>query len=295
MDIYVGTAGFDYKDWNGIVYPHELKKQDRLSFLAQYFDCCEINSSFYGPIRANAARDWCRAVSGNHRFIFPVKLYRAYTHVPQGEKRPVPFVLKVKPEEEKQTFEGFNALAEEGRLGAVLIQFANSFKNEDDTRSYLFSLIKKFKRYPLVLEIRHESWNDPDILVRLTEEGVGFCNIDQPRIGGLTGTQHTTSATGYVRLHGRNYKDWFTAKTVNDRYNYLYKPDQLKPWVDKIKSIASKAEKTFAVTNNHNLGKAAVNALEIESLLSGEPVDAPEPLVEKYSELKEFVKHSGTD
>jgi uncharacterized protein YecE (DUF72 family) len=290
MDIYVGTAGFDYKDWNGIVYPPEVKKQDRLSFLAQYFDCCEINSSFYGPIRPSAAKEWCRAVSDIRRFLFPVKLYRGFTHVPQGEKRPEPFMLKVKPEEEKQTFEGFNALAEERRLGAVLIQFPNSFKNEDDTRSYLFSLIKKFKSYPLVLEIRHDSWNDPEVLDRLTEEGVGFCNIDQPRIGGLTGTQHATSPTGYVRLHGRNYKEWFTAKTVNDRYNYLYKPDQLKPWTDKIKSIASKTEKTFAVTNNHNLGKAAVNALEIESMLSGEPVDAPEPLVEKYPELKEFVR-----
>src|SRR2546423_7107274 len=201
MDIYVGTAGFDYKDWNGIVYPSEIRKLDRLSFLAQYFDCCEINSSFYGPIRPNAAKDWCRAVSGNRRFLFPVKLYRAFTHVPQGEKRPEPFVLKVKPEEEKQTFAGFDALAEEGRLGAVLIQFANSFKNEDDTRSYLFSLISKLKHYPLVLEIRHESWNDPDVLARLTEQGAGFCNIDQPRIGGLSGTQHATSPTGYVRLH----------------------------------------------------------------------------------------------
>ena len=64
-----------------------------------------------------------------------------------------------------------------------------------------------------------------------------------------------------------------------------------RPWADKIKSIASKTEKTFAVTNNHNLGKAAVNALEIGSLLNGEPVDAPEPLVEKYPELKEFIRH----
>jgi uncharacterized protein YecE (DUF72 family) len=70
--------------------------------------------------------------------------------------------------------------ASEGRLGAVLVQFPVSFKNADDTRDYLFSLVRKFSQYPLVLEIRHESWNDPEILGRLAEEGVGFCNIDQP-------------------------------------------------------------------------------------------------------------------
>ncbi len=292
MDIYIGTAGFDYKDWAGIMYPEGVKKLDRLSFLAQYFDCCEINSSFYGPIRPLAAKEWCKAVSGNPRFLFPAKLYRAFTHVPQGEKRPQPFRLHVKPEEEKQTRQGFDALAGQGRLGAVLIQFPNSFKNEDDTRDYLFALIQKFKDYPLVVEIRHDSWNEKDILARLAAEGAGFCNIDQPRIGGLTGTQHATSQIGYVRLHGRNYNEWFTAKNVNDRYDYLYSPNQLQPWTEKIRQIAKDTAKTFAVANNHNLGKAGVTAVEIRSLLKGTKVSAPQTLIDHYPELKEFASAS---
>jgi uncharacterized protein YecE (DUF72 family) len=76
-----------------------------------------------------------------------------------------------------------------------------SFKNEDDTRDYLFSLIAKFKTYPLVLEIRHESWNDPEILLLSAEAGGAFANIDQPRLGkSLRGTQHVTAPVGYVRL-----------------------------------------------------------------------------------------------
>ena len=49
---------------------------------------------------------------------------------------------------------------------------------------------------------------------------------------------------------------------------YLYTPKQLEPWKEKIDRLAQKAEKTFAVTNNHYKGKAAVNALELKQMLS---------------------------
>ncbi|MGC2196903.1 MAG: DUF72 domain-containing protein, partial [Terriglobales bacterium] len=52
--------------------------------------------------------------------------------------------------------------------------------------------------------------------------------IDQPTIGrSLAPTEHVTSKLGYVRLHGRNYKDWFNSDDRNDRYNYLYSESEL--------------------------------------------------------------------
>src|SRR6266481_9937167 len=134
--------------------------------------------------------------------------------------------------------EGLNSIAEEGKLGAVLIQFPVSFKNADDTQDYLFNLISHFHEYPLVLEIRHQSWNDAAILSRLAEAGVGFCNIDQPRLGqSLRATEHVTAPVGYVRLHGRNYRDWVQPQgrgNQNERYNYLYKRQELESWKDRI-------------------------------------------------------------
>lgn len=54
-----------------------------------------------------------------------------------------------------------------------------------------------------MLEVRHASWNDPVTLGMLAEVGVGFCNIDQPRLGAsLRSTAEATSDIGYVRLHG---------------------------------------------------------------------------------------------
>ena len=60
----------------------------------------------------------------------------------------------------------------------------------------------------------------------------------------------------YVRLHGRNYKNWFTEnRTVNERCDYVYSPRQLEPWVDRIKTVARHIEDTYVVTNNHNLAR----------------------------------------
>jgi len=288
MNVLVGTAGFSYPDWEGIVYPPEVKKRKihPLQYLAQFFDCCEINTSFYGHIRPGVGKDWCRKVAEvNRDFQLTAKLYQGFTHVPKRSKAPSPFTLSVPEKEEKLAREGLDSIAGEGKLGAVLVQFPISFRNQDDTRDYLFALIEKFRQYPLVLEIRHESWNDPEILGRLAEQGVGFCNIDQPRLGkSISDTEHVTAPLGYVRLHGRNYKEWFQSDNRNDRYNYLYKRSELEGWEDKIKNIGRQTEKTFAITNNHYKGQAAVNALELKNMLSGQPVKAPRPLVEHYRE-----------
>lgn len=298
MNVFIGTAGFSYKDWEGIVYPRDLKKRKihPLEYLAQFIDCCEINTSFYGHIRPSVGKDWCRKTAAvNPNFAFTAKLFQGFTHLPRGTRPPSPFTLTVSSEEEKMARAGLDSIAEEGRLGAVLIQFPISFKNADDTRDYLFSLINKFKTYPLVLEIRHESWNDSAILGRLAEDGVGFCNIDQPRLGkSLRATEHATAPVGYVRLHGRNYKEWFQADNRNDRYNYLYKREELEAWQDKIEHVAEKTEKTFVIANNHYKGQAAVNALELKKMLGGTKVKAPKTLVEHYpGELKDIVEEQG--
>lgn len=62
---------------------------------------------------------------------------------------------------------------------------------------------------------------------------------------------HVTCPTGYVRLHGRNYRQWFAAKKSEDRYSFLYTPDQLEPWKERIEEIGEQAARTFVIANNH--------------------------------------------
>src|SRR5260221_7087763 len=115
-------------------------------------------------------------------------------------------------------------------------------------------------------------------------------NIDQPIIGrSLEPSGEITSPIGYVRLHGRRYDTWFSDDPEvppQERYNYLYSAEELAPWADSIKSVAEQTRNTFVITNNHYLGKAVVNALELISMLKSSKVQVPEPLRLRYPELE---------
>ena len=277
--IHIGPAGWSYKDWEGIVYPAKAgSKFDPLSYLSGFFDTIEINSSFYRPPTPATTKSWANRVASNPAFTFTAKLHRIFTHE-RG---------KATVEDDKAFREAMNPLAESGKLGAILIQFPWSFKNTKEERAYLSRLLVQFREYPLVLEVRHASWNTPEIYEELEGKGVGICNIDQPIFAkSIKPAALTTSSVGYVRLHGRNYGNWFREQAPrDDRYNYLYSLDELDPWITRIREVAKQTKESYVITNNHFLGKAVVNALEIKSILNGKKVPAPLPLFDKYPELE---------
>jgi uncharacterized protein YecE (DUF72 family) len=293
-DVRIGTAGWSYKDWDGVFYPPGMqrRKQHPLEYLARFFDTTEINTSFYGPLKPELAKLWCRKVEAvNKNFLFTAKLYRAFTHSPMSLLEPTS-AASIRPtdEDESRTREGLDALASEGRLGALLIQFPVSFKNTSLNREYLDRLLRQFIEYPRVVEVRHSSWNDAETLAAFAQKNVGFCNIDQPLLGrSLAPTEHVTGAIGYIRLHGRNYEQWFDSDNRNDRYNYLYSATELTGWKARIESIAERAQTTYVITNNHFESKAGVNALQLKAMISGKRVAAPPTLIEKYPELEKIA------
>jgi len=295
--IKIGVAGWSYDDWQGIVYPENLGSKLRVEYLAGYFDLIEINSSFYGHIRPTVGKQWCRMASGvNPRFTFTAKLNRAFTHSPIAVVEPTSAkTIRPSPTDEKDAKAGLDSIAEQGMLGALLVQFPISFKCTDENRAYVEKLVSQFRKYSLVLEIRHASWNQPEILAWLTGLNVGLCNIDQPLLGrAIRPGSEATSAIGYIRLHGRNYKQWFAESTnVRDRYDYLYSPKELEGWKGRVLEVAGKTKETYVVANNHNLGKAAVNALELLSMFSGRKVKVPDSLCEHYPELKQIADRAG--
>jgi uncharacterized protein YecE (DUF72 family) len=290
---YVGTAGWTYKDWEGIVYPPQIKKsQHPVEYMAQYFDMLEINTSFYGHIKPEWGKLWCRkARQANSGFLFTAKLNRAFTHSPIAVVESTSSeTIHIGPNDEPWAKAGFDSIAEESMLGAVLAQFPISFKNTDRNRDYLDGLIEKFRQYPLVVEVRHNSWTNEGTLRYFAQKHVAFCNIDQPLLGkSVTPSAQVTSSIGYVRLHGRNYEQWFDSDSGADRYNYLYNQTELETWKGRIDTIAAMVNKTFVVNNNHFEGRAAVNALQLKSMLSGGPVKVPPSLLSRYWELAEIA------
>jgi len=297
-DVRIGTAGWSYKDWDGIFYPSGMqrRKQHPLEYLARFFDTTEINTSFYGPVKPELAKLWCRKVAAvNKKFVFTAKLYRAFTHSPMSVMEPTS-AASIRPtdEDEIRTREGLDAIASEGRLGALLIQFPVSFKNTSLNREYLERLLRQFIEYPRVVEVRHSSWNDAQTLASFAQKNVGFCNIDQPVLGrSLAPTEHVTGTIGYIRLHGRNYEQWFDSDNRNDRYNYLYSAQELAKWKERIESVAERAQTTYVITNNHFESKAGVNALELKAMISGKRVLAPPTLIQKYPEMRRIADAAG--
>lgn len=279
--IRFGPAGWMYKDWEGIVYPRSKPPRfDPLRYIAEFFDVVEVNSTFYGPPQAKTAASWVQRIEEHKRFRFTAKLWKRFTHE-RGKAWST--------EEVDQVRAGFDLMMESGHLGAVLLQFPWSFRRTEENREWLGDVVRTFRQYPLVVEVRHSSWLAPDFLMALEEEGIGFVNIDQPLYHDSIGpTAHATSHIGYVRVHGRNYKDWFREKApVEQRYNYLYPPEELEPWAGRAREIAADpaSREVYVITNNHYKGKAVANALMLKSMVTGATVPAPNGVFEAYGDV----------
>jgi uncharacterized protein YecE (DUF72 family) len=287
-EIRVGPAGWSYEDWAGIVYPRRRPRDfHEATYLAGYFDTIELNVTFYRPVTAQMARNWLERVKANPHFLFTAKLWQQFTHE-----------RELTAANERDFRPALELLHGNGKLGALLAQFPWSFKNTTENRAYLEKLADRFREFPLVVEVRHASWNQREFYDWLAERGVSFCNIDQPVIGrSLKPSQRATAPVGYVRLHGRNYQEWFSERedrTGAERYNYLYSMEELQPWAERIQKVAANAQLTFVVTNNHFHGKAVTNALQLVHKLTGNPVKVPPPLLKRYPELQPIAAPEGT-
>jgi uncharacterized protein YecE (DUF72 family) len=275
--VRVGTAGWIYKDWEGVVYPPG-GRFDRLGLMASLFDTDEINSTFYRIPPPSMARDWTKRVAHNPRFRFTAKLFRGFTHERNATV-----------EDGKAVRLSLGALADADRLGAVLVQVPMSFRATEENRAMLQALFEKFSTFPLAAEFRHASWDTADTLRWLEDRGVGFVNIDQPRLkGNLPATAHVTGAVAYYRFHGRNAAKWFGHDTSNEeRYNYLYSEKELVPWVERIREgrdLRPEAN-AYAILNNHFRGQAVANAIQLQHMLTGERRSVPESLARIYPSM----------
>jgi uncharacterized protein YecE (DUF72 family) len=290
----VGPAGWSYPDWAGYVYPSRRTKGfHEATYLAEFFDTIEINTSFYQPLHPDHAAQWIDRVTANPRFVFTAKLWQRFTHDIRST------TSGSVAADERAVRAGFDALRAAKRLGAILLQFPFSFHRTTETVSYLSAVLKRFADYPLVVEVRHASWDTRETLELLHVSGAAFCNIDQPIIGrSLAPSTQATSPVGYVRLHGRRYDTWFSDDATipaHERYNYLYTSEELAPWVTRVRKVTERARETFVVTNNHFQGKSVVNALQLISILKGSKVKVPEPLRRQYPELEAIADTPPTE
>jgi uncharacterized protein YecE (DUF72 family) len=188
-------------------------------------------------------------------------VYQHFTHKLTLVKQEVePFKKSLEP------------LAKTSKLEGLLAQFPYSFKLNSDNFNYLLSFPRAFEGFPLAIEFRHNSWNRQEVFDALRENNMIWVNIDQPVISqSLPLTAVTTNPdVTYVRLHGRNYKTWFSDQGRDARYNYDYKALELNQIAETIKKLAQLAKKIFISGNNHYKGSAVKNLKELKALLEKE-------------------------
>jgi uncharacterized protein YecE (DUF72 family) len=275
----IGPAGWDYQDWQGVVYPPGLKGTDRLTFLATLFDAVEINVTFYRPVAPHLTERWSEAVKDNPNFRFTAKLLNIFTHERQLPDREVgDFRAGVLP------------LLNDGRLGVLLAQFPYSFHNTEENRVHLVELKKRFREFPVAVEVRHRSWQQKAVREFFSEIGLDFCNIDQPQVSYSLGkTVWATGPIGYLRAHGRHGEKWFEFGDDREaRYDYLYRPAELEDLADRARELSERALEVYVIFNNHPRGQAVANGLEMAHALTGWAFSLPPGLVQAFPRLAEF-------
>jgi uncharacterized protein YecE (DUF72 family) len=255
--IYVGTSGFKFDDWKGRFYPETVKQKDWLRYYAQRFNCLEINASYYRLMPAATYQRMMERVPPG--FQFTVKTYRTLTHEAGSENEAdfATFIASLRP------------LRETGEFGCVLAQFPTSFHNTPENRGYLAGFRDRFAGIPLVVEFRGREWLDDAVLDYLREREMGFCAVDEPQFKTLMPPiAVATSPIGYIRFHGRNYQKWWKGgEGGKERYDYLYRKEELEEWVPKIQHVASETQRVYVFMNNCFQGQAAANAVDMRKLL----------------------------
>lgn len=299
--VRVGTSGWSYPSgrgtWNGIFYPSEHQrgrpKFDELGFYAEHFDTVEVNSTFYRVPSAQMTKRWAERTPAG--FEFAVKLYQKFTHPAMFAKATGGDAAALGRGDVDDFRRALAPLADAGKLGALLAQFPPSFKNEPESYGLLEWMLKSFREYPVAVELRHRSFSDApgDILSLLGEYGAAWVQIDEPkfRLSIRQNLAPNVRTFYYMRLHGRNAAEWWKHDKSEDRYNYLYSAEELKPIVEAAEAAGRETKKAYVYTNNHFSAKSVANAAEIKAQLGQElPGEYPEEFVQRYPELEGLVK-----
>jgi len=287
-DIYIGTAGWSYKDWVPSFYPKgQTSNFDWLTYYSNYFNLVEVNASYYTYMSPKTVEGWLKKTSDNEEFKFTIKLHQDFTH-----KRIITLANS------KLVTDNLNILSKGNKLGGLLIQFPYSFGFNEGAINHISQLKEIFRNYPIFVEVRHNSWNKLQVIDYFRNSDLSFCVIDQPQISkSISFNLIVTNDVLYLRLHGRNAKAWFSSiQDVNkkqsydeqsERYNYLYSPGELLEIKNTINDIKNQVKNIYIIFNNHPHGNAVANAFEMLRFLNeNRAIEIPQSVLMSFPRIE---------
>jgi uncharacterized protein YecE (DUF72 family) len=222
MTVWIGTSGWQYRDWRERFYPRDVPLKSWLESYASRFQTVESNNAFYRLPERHTLEEWAARTPDD--FVMAVKVSRYLTHI-----------LRLRePEEPVERFlDRVTGLGH--KLGPVLIQLPPQLSCEAARLDRVLRLFPASVR--VAVEFRHDSWFTDEIRRLLERHGAALCLAD--RRGVLTPLWRTADWT-YVRFHqGRA------------RPRPAYGRAAIASWADRLAAQWSDADCYVYFNNDH--------------------------------------------
>jgi uncharacterized protein YecE (DUF72 family) len=235
-ELRIGTSGYQYRHWKGLLYPEGLPTRDWLPHFARFFDTVEMNATFYRLPSADAVARWAEITP--RQFLFAVKGSRYLTH------------MKRLLDHGEGLVNFFEPMRKFGRkLGPVLWQLPPRMKADAARLDRFLSHLPPGRH---AVEFRDPAWYSEEICAVLDAHGAAFCEHDHVK-------QRAPRLTGgwrYLRFHG-----------TSGRYHGRYGQAALRDVAADLLAWAHRGDDAYVYFNNDIGGHALTDALDLLALV----------------------------
>jgi uncharacterized protein YecE (DUF72 family) len=243
-ELWIGTSGWVYKHWIGVLYPPKLPQGRYLPLYARDFPTVEINRSYYRLPERAVFEAWREQSPPG--FLFAVKASRYLTHMKK---------LKDPEQPLERLMTAAQGLGE--KLGPVLFQFPRWWGVNVERLDAFLVALERYRPTRFAVEFRHASWLIPEVYERLERFGAALC---LPVGWGIPLDVQVTAPWTYVRMHG--------GETTN-----AFSDAALETWAARIAEFRARGMDVYAYFNNDPFGDAVRDAARLRALLGGSASD----------------------
>jgi len=269
MAIWIGTSGWSYDHWQGILYPQPTPVSKRLAWYIERFNTVEANNTFYHWPRDVTFRHWYDRLPP--QYAFTVKASRVLTH----------FLKLTSPEKSiNRMAPGLTALGE--KLGVLLVQLPPSLEIDTERLEHFLETLPRDWR--TAIEFRHPSWHVERVFEMLDRYGVAYCVMSGAELPCIL---RATAPFVYVRLHGPDRRHL---------YGGSYSDADMRWWADRIHEWSGQGRDVYAYFNNDGGGNAVRNAETLRrftGLIAGEATELSGSQDEVRSEDRKSIELTG--
>jgi uncharacterized protein YecE (DUF72 family) len=240
MAVHIGTSGWSYDHWHGVLYPYGIPPRDRLPHYLTRYRTAELNSSYYRWPRDSSFRSWRRRLPDSFRLS--VKAPGLLTHV-QRLYQPERWLQRIRT--------SLSLLGD--RVGVLLVQLSPLLSYDHARLSYFLEQVPAGMR--IAVELRHPGWHHDAVFELLERHGAAYCVMSGAHLPCIL---RATAGFVYVRLHGPD---------TRHLYGGSYSDDDLRWWADRIREWDQQQRDVFVYFNNDGGGNAVRNADTLKWIL----------------------------